>query len=78
VGAKARLLSFSRAVIDHLMGHNTLTRHLHLMGPLDSPLCRCEAEDETSPHILCECEFLVLLRHAYLGSFFLDAKDINL
>jgi len=40
------------------------------MGLSDSPLCRrCGAEDETSAHILCECE------PAYLGSFFLEPED---
>jgi hypothetical protein len=42
-----------------LTGHNTLRRHHHLMGLTDSPLCRkCAAEDETSAHILCQCEAL--------------------
>jgi len=48
------------------------------MGPSDSPLCwRCGAKDETSAHILCECEALALLRHAYLDSFFLEPEDIK-
>jgi hypothetical protein len=34
-------------------------------------------EEETSFHILCECEALASLRHAYLGSFFLDSEDIT-
>ena len=59
LGAKARFLSFnrtqSRAVIGFLKGHNTLRRHPHLLGLLDSPLCRrCGAEEETSAHVLCE------------------------
>ena len=33
--------------------------------------------EETSAHILCECEALASLRHAYLGSFFLEPKDIK-
>ena len=79
MGAKARFLSFnrtqSRAVSD-LTGHNTLRRHLHLMGLSDSTLCRrCGAEDETSAPILPECEALASLRHAYLGSFFLEPED---
>jgi len=42
------------------------------------PLCRrCGAEDETSAHILCECEALASLRRVYLGSFFLDPEDIE-
>jgi len=82
LGAKARFLSFnrtqSRAVTGLLTGHNTLRRHLHIMGLSDSPLCRrFGTEDETSPHILCECEALASLRHVYLGSFFLEPDDIK-
>ena len=82
LGAKARFLSFnrtySRAVTGLLAGHNTLRRHLHLMALSDSPLySRCGAEDETSAHILCECEALASLRHVYLGSFFLDPENIE-
>jgi hypothetical protein len=63
----------SRAVTGLLTGHYTL----HLMGLSDSPLCRrCGGEDETSVHILCECEALASLRHMYLGSF-LEPEDIK-
>jgi len=62
----------SRVVTGLLTGHNTLRRHLYLLGLLDSPLCmKCGVGEETSVHILCECEALASLRHAYLGSFFL-------
>jgi hypothetical protein len=45
------------------------------MGLSDSPLCRrCAAEDETSAHILCECEALASLRQ---GSSFLEPEDIK-
>jgi hypothetical protein len=82
LGTKARLLSFnrmqSRVVTGFLTGHNTLTRHIHLMGLIDRRLCRmCGAEDETSAHILCQCEALASLRHAYLGSFFLEPQNIK-
>jgi len=82
LGAKARSLSFNRtqyrAVTGLLTGHNTLRRHLHLMGLSDSPLCRRSgAEDETSAHIFCQCEALASLRHAHLGSFFLEPEDIK-
>jgi len=41
-----------------LTGYNT-PRHLHLIGLTNSPLCRrCGAEEETSVHILHECEAL--------------------
>ena len=83
LGAKAKFLSFirtqSRAVTGLLTGHNTQRRHLHLMWLSDIPLCRrCGAEDETSVHILCECEALASLRHAYLGYFFLEPMDIKI
>jgi len=82
LGAKARFLSFnrtqSRAVTGLHTGHNTIWTHLHLRGLSGSPLCRrCGAEEETSAHILCECEALASLRHAYLGSFFLEPEDIK-
>ena len=48
------------------------------MSLSDSQLCgRRGAEDETSAHILFECEALASLRHVYLGSFFLDPEDIK-
>ena len=34
-------------------------------------------EEETSVHILRECGALASLRHACLGSFFLDPEDIR-
>jgi hypothetical protein len=78
----ARLLSFnrtqSRVVIDLLTRHNTLKKHLYIMGLCNNPICRkCGTEEETSVHILCECEALASLRYTYLGSFFLDPVDIN-
>ena len=80
--AKARFLSFnrtqSRVVTGLLMRPNTLRRHLHLIGLPDFPLCRrCRAEDETSAHILCECEALASLRLMYLGSVCLYPEDIK-
>ena len=49
----------SRAVIGLLTGHNTTRRHLHVMGLRDNPTCKkCRAKEETSVHILCECEAL--------------------
>jgi hypothetical protein len=81
-GTSVRFLSFnrtqSRVVTGLLTGHNTLQRHLHLMGLTDSPLCRkCGAEEEISAHILCQCESLASIRHAYLGSSFLKPEDIK-
>ena len=48
-------------------GHNTLRRHLYLLGLQDNPLCRkCGVMEETSAHVLCENEALASLRHAYM------------
>jgi len=68
----------SKVVTGFLMGHNTLRRHLYLLGLLDSPLCRkCGVGEKTSAHILCECEALVSLRHAYMGSYYLEPEYIR-
>jgi len=67
----------SRVVTGLLTGH-ILRRHLYLLRLLDSALCgKCGVGEETSAHILCECEALVSLRHAYLGSFYLEPEDIR-
>jgi len=34
-------------------------------------------EEETSVHILCECEALASLRYTYLGSFFRDPENMR-
>ena len=48
-----------------------MQKQLHPNEPNKSPLCRrCGEEGETSEHVLCECEALASLGHAYLGSFF--------
>jgi len=48
------------------------------MGLSNNLTCRkCSTEEETSVHILCECEFLASPRHTCLGSFFLDSEDIR-
>jgi len=82
LGTRAKFMNFNkiqtRVVTGLLTGHNTLRRHLYLLGLLDSPLCRkCRVGEETSAHILCECEALASLRHVHLGSFFLEPEDIR-
>jgi hypothetical protein len=71
--AKTGLLSFNRqksmVVTSLLTGHNTLRRHPYIMGLIHSPLCKgCEAEEETSTLILCECEALASLKTHIFGS----------
>jgi hypothetical protein len=57
--AKTRLLSFnriqSRVFTGFLTGQDTLRTHQYITGVIDSPLCRrCEAEEESSAHVLYE------------------------
>jgi hypothetical protein len=61
-----------------LTAHNTLKRHLHIMGLIDVPFAGGGGtQEESSAHVLCEYETLPTLRHAYLGSFFLDPEDVR-
>jgi hypothetical protein len=69
----------SRVATGILIGHNTLRRHLYVMGLIDSLLCgKKGVEVETSPHLLCQCEVLATLRHTRLGSFFLDLSILEI
>jgi hypothetical protein len=79
---RAKFLSFnrtqSRVVTGFLTGHNTLRRHVFLLGLANSPVCRgCGMKEETPAHVLCECEAWASLRHVHLGSFFLEPGDIK-
>jgi hypothetical protein len=77
-----RFLSFNRAhsrvVIGLLTGNKTSRRHLYIMALNNNTTCRKSGtEEETSIHILCECEAFALLRYTYLGSFVLAPEDIR-
>ena len=79
----ARVLSFNRTqtkvVIGLLTGHNTLRGHLCIIVLGNNPICwRFGTEEETSVHVLCECEALVSLRHLPGFFFFLDTEDIKI
>jgi len=57
LATEAQLLSFNRTqtmvVTGLLTGHNTLRRHLHIMGLCNDPMCRkCGTEEETCPHFV--------------------------
>ena len=68
----------SRVVTGLLTAHNILRRYLYQLGLLDSHLWRkCGVGEETSAHILCDCEDLASLWHAYLGCFLLEPVDIR-
>jgi hypothetical protein len=40
------------------------------------PICeRCLEDDETSKHILCDCEAIAYARFCHLGQFFMEPSD---
>jgi ribonuclease HI len=63
-----------------LTGHCFLNRHNFLLYPTETtdPLCRlCNMEDETSSHIICQCEALYLVRHYHFQEFLLPLSPIT-
>jgi len=60
-------------------GLSTGTLRVRRRGFVSMTLCAGNAVLRRRPqyHILCECEVLASLKHAYLGSFFLDPEDIR-
>jgi hypothetical protein len=65
----------SRVVTGLLTGHNTPRKHLYLLGLLDSLLCsKGGVGEETSAHIVCECEARMC---TWVGYFFLEPEDIR-
>ena len=81
--AKITLLSCnrikSRVVTALLTDHNTLRRHLYIMGLKDNSLYRrCGAELETSAHVMFECEVSASFWRNYSGCFSLDLEDIRI
>jgi hypothetical protein len=65
-----------RWVVGLLTGHCHLNGHLFKLGLSNSPTCdRCQKENETATHILCECEALAHLRFRRLGRYFMEPSD---
>ncbi|PNF24898.1 hypothetical protein B7P43_G10162 [Cryptotermes secundus] len=65
-----------RWVVGLLTGHCHLKGHLFKLGLSDSPTCkRCQEDNETATHILCECEALAYLRLRHLGQYFMESSE---
>jgi hypothetical protein len=65
-----------RWVIGLLTGHCHLNGHLFKQGLSNSPICdRCQEEDQTATHILCECGALSYLRFRHLGQHLMETSD---
>ncbi len=60
-----------------LGGHVGLHYMLHKMRRVKTPSCRCNAERETSVHILCECPTLEKIRMPTFGFASVDSDQIK-
>jgi hypothetical protein len=83
IGNKTIVLSLSRvkirSVTAFLISHNTLRRHLHVMGLVADPTCRfCGLDGESSNHVPGYWEALAERRFFTLGDQRLDPKDIRM
>jgi hypothetical protein len=74
------LLRLNRDQLRWVVG--LLTRHCHLKGHLfklgltADPICeRCLEDDESSIHILRDCEALAYTRFRLLGQYFMEPSD---
>jgi hypothetical protein len=63
-------LSFETLMGEH--GGGPLTK-----DPENAANLSCGTEEETSVHVLYDCEALASLKRAYLVSFFLEPKDVT-
>nr|XP_042904640.1 uncharacterized protein LOC122270622 [Parasteatoda tepidariorum] len=67
-----------RKIIGLLTGHCILRRHLNIMGIESNSLCRgCHLEEETSRHILCDCEVYSAQRFEHLGQHCVNAWELQ-
>ena len=67
-----------RLLVALLTGHNTLNRHLSLLGLSDLAMCtRCHSSDETSYHFLGECVAYSKQREKIFGQQYLTITEIS-
>ena len=62
-------------VVGLLTGHNSLNRHLSVMGIAQSGLCECGADLESSEHFLCYCQRYARLRAEIYGQQHLKPEE---
>ncbi|KAG5679486.1 hypothetical protein PVAND_009051 [Polypedilum vanderplanki] len=59
-----------------LSGHYLFRKHLFTMGLSDSTLCpRCEADEDTAFHAVCNCPALASRRYTTFGFHVLSAEE---
>jgi hypothetical protein len=50
--------------------------HLFKLGLINDPICeRCQEEEESATHNLCDCEAVAHIRFRHLGQFFMEPSD---
>jgi hypothetical protein len=65
-----------RWMVGLLTGHCHLKGHLFKLGLTADPFCkRCLEDDESSIHILCDCEAVAYTRFHHLGQYFMEPSD---
>jgi hypothetical protein len=47
------------------------------LGLTDDPICERCLEDESTTHILCDCEARAYLRFCHLSQFFMEPSDYS-
>ena len=58
-----------------ITGHNSLKRHLNIMGIEECPTCeRCQQEPETIEHVIKYCPAYMNLRRKILGEYVLSGE----
>ena len=66
-----------RQLVQTITGHNTLNRHLNVIGLSSSPLCPCGEGEETGCHFLGDCVKYLELRYKVLGGHLLKPEDLG-
>jgi hypothetical protein len=65
-----------RWVVGLLTGHRHLKGHLFKLGLIKDPICeRCQEENESATHILCDYEAVAQIRFRHVGQFFMEPCD---
>jgi hypothetical protein len=64
-----------RLVVGLFTGHCYLKGHLFKLGLTADPICERRLEDESSIHILCDCEAVAYTRFHHLGQYFMEPSD---
>ena len=67
-----------RLAVGWLTGHWRLNYHLSKMGLSHSADCRwCHVEEETTGHLLCECQAWAVLRQKVVESSYLETSQLK-